>query len=491
MNKKLFFIFVTIIFTMVISNKVFAVSGYLNNFNTTYGTKGTTIDSCNLCHTVKPNLNSYGNAYLTSGYNFKAIENLDSDGDGFTNIAEINARTFPGDPNSKPISNTDTTPPTITSFSLPANSNSLTVTILSFTATDNVGVTGYLITETSTTPSANAVGWSSTPQTNYTFASPGTKTLYAWAKDSAGNISTSRSATVTITINTPDTLSPTAPSNLTANNVTNSSITLNWSPSTDNVGVAGYKIFRNYIEIATTTTTHYTDTNLTPSTTYSYYIQAFDASGNLSSNSNIVQVTTPANTFSFRILSPINGEKFQSGTSINITWEPHPDATYYNVSYTTNNGLIWIPIENGIMNTSYTWTPTNFKKNVACKILVTAHNANYVQIASTKTYLPFLIEVASINSPSSNAIITNGNSVNITWTSSPMLANTAKVSIYYKFNNSFIWKLAGTLTGNPGSFNWTAPTVTKESIAQIKIVFRNNTGAILGTALSDKFTVKP
>jgi hypothetical protein len=182
-----------------------AYSSYLNSFNSTYGTSATVLNTCGLCH-IDPagggSRNSYGSAYSANGHNFKTIEPLDSDGDGFTNITEINARTFPGDATSHP-STADTTPPTVTTFSLPSTSSSLTVSISALAASDNVGVTGYMVNESSTKPASNAAGWSTTPPSSYTFASAGTKTLYAWAKDAAGNVSASRSASVTITINTP------------------------------------------------------------------------------------------------------------------------------------------------------------------------------------------------------------------------------------------------------------------------------------------------
>jgi len=98
----------------------------------------------------------------------------------------------------QPVS--DTTAPDIAVFALPSISDSLTVPITSLSASDNIGVTGYLLTETSTKPSATAAGWTSSKPASYTFASAGTKTLYAWAKDAAGNVSNSRSASVTITI---------------------------------------------------------------------------------------------------------------------------------------------------------------------------------------------------------------------------------------------------------------------------------------------------
>jgi len=64
-------------------------------------------------------------------------------------------------------------------------------------------VTGYLITEGSTSPGASATGWNVSPPSSYTFASAGTKTLYAWAKDAAGNVSSSLNATVTVTSSSP------------------------------------------------------------------------------------------------------------------------------------------------------------------------------------------------------------------------------------------------------------------------------------------------
>jgi hypothetical protein len=94
----------------------------------------------------------------------------------------------------------DTIPPTITAFTLPATSTSTTVAISSFTATDNVGVTGYLVTQSSATPSASASGWSSTAPTSFTFSAAGSQTAYAWAKDAAGNVSVAKSAGVTITL---------------------------------------------------------------------------------------------------------------------------------------------------------------------------------------------------------------------------------------------------------------------------------------------------
>src|SRR5205814_8546139 len=64
--------------------------------------------------------------------------------------------------------------------------------------------------------------------------------------------------------------------------------------SSDNVGVSGYRVFRNGAQIATTSATSFPNTGLSPSTTYSYTVAAFDAAGNLSAQSSPASATTPA-----------------------------------------------------------------------------------------------------------------------------------------------------------------------------------------------------
>ena len=97
----------------------------------------------------------------------------------------------------------DVTKPIVTTFTVPATGTSLTVPVSTFTATDNVAVTGYLLSETVTAPTATVTGWSEAAPTNYTFSgllqdTATGRTLYAWAKDAAGNISTSLSGTISI-----------------------------------------------------------------------------------------------------------------------------------------------------------------------------------------------------------------------------------------------------------------------------------------------------
>ena len=92
----------------------------------------------------------------------------------------------------------DRSAPVITSFSLPAYHNSTTVPIVGLTASDNVQVTGYRVTDSAVAPSPSAAGWSATVPATFTFSGTGSRTAYAWARDAAGNVSAAGTATVVV-----------------------------------------------------------------------------------------------------------------------------------------------------------------------------------------------------------------------------------------------------------------------------------------------------
>ena len=137
----------------------------------------------------------------------------------------------------------DTTAPVVSAFTLPAAATSLSVPVSAFTATDAVGVTGYLITTSATKPAASASGWSSSAPTVATASAAGTVTFYAWAKDAAGNVSAARSATVTITVTTVDTTPPTLTVSSLADGSYTNKVTLNVSGvATDASGIASVTV---------------------------------------------------------------------------------------------------------------------------------------------------------------------------------------------------------------------------------------------------------
>lgn len=193
------------------------------------------------------------------------------------------------------VSNTtpDTTPPAV-SITAPASGSTVSGTItVSATASDNVGVAGVQFKLDGNNLGAEDTSSPYSASFNTTIASNGNHSLTAVARDAAGNRTTS--AAVTVNVNnapTADTTPPSVPTGLSALAASSSQINLTWNASTDNVGVTGYKIFRGGSQIATSTTTSYSNTGLSASTSYSYTVAAYDAAGNTSAQSSSATATT-------------------------------------------------------------------------------------------------------------------------------------------------------------------------------------------------------
>jgi hypothetical protein len=105
---------IALVALLLLATQVMARPNYLSSFETTYpAAAGSRIDACNLCHNSPAGgdaRNSYGLSYASSGRNFAVIENTDSDGDGYTNLQEIQSLTFPGDANDHPTTQAPKSP---------------------------------------------------------------------------------------------------------------------------------------------------------------------------------------------------------------------------------------------------------------------------------------------------------------------------------------------------------------------------------------------
>ena len=124
---------------------------------------------------------------------------------------------------------------------------------------------------------------------------------------------------------TPDTTPPSVPTGLTATAASATQINLSWNASTDDVGVSGYRIYRNGAEVGTSGTTSYQDTGLTASTTYSYRVAAFDGSGNLSAQSASRSATTLAADTNPPVISAVSSSGVSS-SSATISWTTNEAA---------------------------------------------------------------------------------------------------------------------------------------------------------------------
>ena len=192
-------------------------------------------------------------------------------------------------------------------------------------ATDNVGVTLYRVsmdgTETGTTATTSFQATGLNAGQSYSFS--------VIAEDASGNQSTAATVTAT-TLTSTDTIAPSIPTGLTLDSATANAVSISWTASTDDQGtVVSYRVFRDAVEVGTSTTTTYTDNTVQAEQNYLYSVLAIDDSGNESSQSTTLSVNTPV-----VVISDITPPTIPTGltlnnataSSVSISWTASTDT---------------------------------------------------------------------------------------------------------------------------------------------------------------------
>lgn len=195
--------------------------------------------------------------------------------------------------------------PDVTAPTAPSNLKSTNITANSVSlswdaATDDVGVNHYVVTYQSTGDSGAELKLQ-TSNTNIVLSSLVAETSYTIsvvAVDGAGNQSPSITTTIETSQPSTDNTAPSVPNGLSISAITDTSLTLTWKASTDNVGVTGYRVKYTSANGGSitqdVTTTTCVLSSLTANTKYDCSVAAYDANNNLSAYSAIVTATTQA-----------------------------------------------------------------------------------------------------------------------------------------------------------------------------------------------------
>jgi len=252
-------------------------------------------------------------------------------------------------------------------------------------STDNVGIAKYWVVRNGSTIASSTTN-------SYTDTSVNASTTYNYqviAADAAGNNSGSSNTATTTTPAVPDTQAPTTPTNLVAAAVSYSQINLSWTTSTDNVGVTSYDVYRNNSKITTVSTTSFGDTGLAASTTYTYFVKARDAAGNVSGASNSASATTLAlptvGTLSGQVTSASTGAPIV-GAIIKVTVASSKGNSLLAGSATTNSSGFYA-IQPSVGSYNVTTSASGYKKQVkVASVLVNTTTAvNFsLQLAGNK-----------------------------------------------------------------------------------------------------------
>src|SRR5271165_3315280 len=230
---------------------------------------------------------------------------------------------------------------------------------------------------------------------------------------------------------TPDTTPPTAPTNLTATATVATQINLSWTASTDNVGVARYKVERcmgagcaNFAQIATPVSVGFNDSGLSASTAYSYRVRAADAAGNNSAYSNIFSDTTPAAADTTPPTAPTNlTGTAASSTLINLSWTASTDnvgVTGYKVERCS--GAACANLVQIAAPTTTTFNDTGLAASTSYSYRVRANdaagnNSAYSNTASATTQTP--PDTTPPTAPTNlTATAASTTQINLSWTAS-------------------------------------------------------------------------
>lgn len=210
-----------------------------------------------------------------------------------------------------PASAADDAAPTTPTGLAVGNIDNTSVELSWDASVNDVGTTTYDVYE-------GEVLAGSTTSTTYTAAGLTANTLYSFtvvARDDFGAADATGALEVTTTAS--DLTPPTIPTDLTAGTITENSVQLTWTASTDDDGIAGYEVYEGATLVGSASGNSFTVTDLLPATNYSFTVKAEDLSGNISDASTSLPVITLALTVVDEITA--RGENAPGESLANLT----------------------------------------------------------------------------------------------------------------------------------------------------------------------------
>jgi serine protease len=299
----------------------------------------------------------------------------------------------------------DTTPPSVpgSPSASAASSSQINVTWTASTDTGGSGLAGYKVERCAGSSCTNFAEVATTTSTSHSSTGLAAATSYRFrmrAHDGAGNHSGYSTIVSATTQAAADTTAPTVPGSLTASASSSSAIGLSWSASTDSggSGLAGYKIERctgssctSFAQIATTTSTSFSNTGLAASTTYRYRVRAHDGAGNNSGYSTIASANTqsappPSNVLQKGVA--VTGLAGSAGSELRYTMEVAAGAS--NLTFTMSGGTgdadLYVRFGSAPTTSSYNCRPYLSGNNETCTIAAPSTGTWHVMVRGYTTF---------------------------------------------------------------------------------------------------------
>jgi len=184
----------------------------------------------------------------------------------------------------------------------------------------------------------------------------------------------------------PDTTAPTVPAGFTATAQSPTQINLAWTASTDNLGVTGYRVYRDGTLLATLgNVTTYQNTGLTASTSYSYTVAAFDAAGNASAQSTAASAKTLSSSDTTAPSTPTSFTATAiSSSQINLSWSASTDNVAV-TGYRVYRGGTLLSTLGNVTNYQNTGLSASTTYSYTIQAIDAAGNASILSTAASAT----------------------------------------------------------------------------------------------------------
>lgn len=306
-----------------------------------------------------------------------------------------------------------------------------------------------------------------------TFSDPGLASVqsYSYTVTAVDAANLESAPSTAVAVSTPDVIAPSQPTGLAAGTVTAARAELTWSASTDNVGVTGYDVLRDGVQIGTSTTPAYTDLTVAQATTYSYTVRARDLAGNISAESDPVPVTTPIPDTTAPSVPQNLHQTDVTGTTVSLAWDASTDDTAVTAYIVSRNGVD-LPA-----TASTSLTDSLLASGVSYTYTVRATDASdNVSTASD----PLVVTTSDVVAPSTPGSLTapsvSASSVQLAWG-----ASTDNIGVV-----AYDVRRDGTLIGSPATPGFTDTTVVGGQTYSYTVTARDAAG---NTATSSPLSV--
>lgn len=194
------------------------------------------------------------------------------------------------------------------------------------------------------------------------------------------------------------------------------------------------------------------------------------------------------------LLSPQGGEVIPSGSSWPISWEAPPEAVSFTIKYSLNSGSTWKTIARGVTGTSHDWDVPIPRRNARkCLVKVIGYDEAGRRVGADRSEEVFTIEVLRLDTPGSGRSVSGPLPHVITWTTHSVNSPVHSVTLKYTMNGGATWRRIDKVSGNPGFYSWTLPSVAREKRkCRVKILLKDVEGSVVAKDVSDGFfTLSP